>query len=42
MHADLQKAIMVGAVERVRPKMMTEVAIVAGLCTDPLKHRVRA
>jgi Cu(I)/Ag(I) efflux system membrane protein CusA/SilA len=30
-HADLQEAIMVGAVERVRPKMMTVVAIMAGL-----------
>lgn len=29
--ADLHKAIMVGAVERVRPKMMTVVAIMAGL-----------
>ncbi|MDB5526498.1 MAG: heavy metal efflux pump, CzcA family protein [Rhizobium sp.] len=29
--ADLNKAIMVGAVERVRPKMMTVVAIMAGL-----------
>ena len=29
--ADLQEAIMVGAVERVRPKMMTVVAIMAGL-----------
>lgn len=28
---DLQDAIMVGAVERVRPKMMTVVAIMAGL-----------
>ena len=28
---DLQKAIMLGAVERVRPKMMTVVAIIAGL-----------
>jgi copper/silver efflux system protein len=28
---DLQKAIMLGAVERVRPKMMTVVAIMAGL-----------
>jgi Cu(I)/Ag(I) efflux system membrane protein CusA/SilA len=28
---DLQEAIMVGAVERVRPKMMTVVAIMAGL-----------
>ena len=28
---DLQRAIMVGAVERVRPKMMTVVAIMAGL-----------
>ena len=30
-HADLHQAIMVGAVERVRPKMMTVVAIMAGL-----------
>jgi len=30
-HADLYSAIMVGAVERVRPKMMTVVAIMAGL-----------
>jgi Cu(I)/Ag(I) efflux system membrane protein CusA/SilA len=30
-HADLHEAIMVGAVERVRPKMMTVVAIMAGL-----------
>jgi Cu(I)/Ag(I) efflux system membrane protein CusA/SilA len=29
--ADLNRAIMVGAVERVRPKMMTVVAIMAGL-----------
>jgi copper/silver efflux system protein len=29
--ADLQRAIMLGAVERVRPKMMTVVAIIAGL-----------
>jgi copper/silver efflux system protein len=29
--ADLQQAIMLGAVERVRPKMMTVVAIMAGL-----------
>jgi Cu(I)/Ag(I) efflux system membrane protein CusA/SilA len=29
--ADLHKAIMIGAVERVRPKMMTVVAIIAGL-----------
>jgi Cu(I)/Ag(I) efflux system membrane protein CusA/SilA len=29
--ADLREAIMVGAVERVRPKMMTVVAITAGL-----------
>jgi Cu(I)/Ag(I) efflux system membrane protein CusA/SilA len=29
--ADLQRAIMLGAVERVRPKMMTVVAIMAGL-----------
>ncbi len=29
--ADLHHAIMVGAVERVRPKMMTVVAIMAGL-----------
>lgn len=28
---DLHRAIMVGAVERVRPKMMTVVAIIAGL-----------
>jgi Cu(I)/Ag(I) efflux system membrane protein CusA/SilA len=28
---DLRRAIMVGAVERVRPKMMTVVAIIAGL-----------
>jgi Cu(I)/Ag(I) efflux system membrane protein CusA/SilA len=30
-HADLHEAIMLGAVERVRPKMMTVVAIMAGL-----------
>lgn len=30
-HADLNAAIMVGAVERVRPKIMTVVAIMAGL-----------
>lgn len=30
-HADLYKAITLGAVERVRPKMMTVVAIMAGL-----------
>jgi len=29
--ADLHEAIMIGAVERVRPKMMTVVAIMAGL-----------
>ena len=29
--ADLYNAIMIGAVERVRPKMMTVVAIMAGL-----------
>src|SRR3546814_4975199 len=29
--ADLQRAIMLGAVERVRPKMVTAVAIMAGL-----------
>src|SRR5258708_34080438 len=29
--ADLQEAMMLGAVERVRPKMMTVVAITAGL-----------
>jgi Cu(I)/Ag(I) efflux system membrane protein CusA/SilA len=29
--ADLHEAIMLGAVERVRPKMMTVVAIMAGL-----------
>ena len=29
--ADLQEAIMLGAVERVRPKIMTVVAIMAGL-----------
>lgn len=31
VRADLNRAIMVGAVERVRPKMMTVVAIMAGL-----------
>jgi len=31
VHADLEDAIMSGAVERVRPKMMTVVAIMAGL-----------
>ena len=31
VHADLEGAIMSGAVERVRPKMMTVVAIMAGL-----------
>jgi len=31
MQADLSVAIMEGAVERVRPKMMTVVAIMAGL-----------
>jgi Cu(I)/Ag(I) efflux system membrane protein CusA/SilA len=30
-HSDLYDAIMEGAVERVRPKMMTVVAIMAGL-----------
>ena len=30
-HVDLRQAIMLGAVERVRPKMMTVVAIMAGL-----------
>ncbi len=30
-HTDLYEAIMVGAVERVRPKMMTVIAIIAGL-----------
>ena len=29
--ADIRQAIMVGAVERVRPKMMTVTAIIAGL-----------
>jgi Cu(I)/Ag(I) efflux system membrane protein CusA/SilA len=29
--SDLHQAIMLGAVERVRPKMMTVVAIIAGL-----------
>lgn len=38
-HSDLQEPIMVGAVERVRPKMMTVVAIMAGL-VPPLEHRV--
>jgi Cu(I)/Ag(I) efflux system membrane protein CusA/SilA len=33
--ADLNEAIMLGAVERVRPKMMTVVAIMAG----PVEHR---
>ena len=36
--ADLNRAIMLGAVERVRPKMMTVVAIMAGLSADPLEH----
>jgi Cu(I)/Ag(I) efflux system membrane protein CusA/SilA len=30
-HDDLRQAIMLGAVERVRPKMMTVIAIIAGL-----------
>ncbi len=37
--ADLQAAIMLGAVERVRPKMMTVTAIMAGLIPDSLEHR---
>jgi hypothetical protein len=39
--ADLYDAIMEGAVERVRPKMMTVVAIMAGLAADPVEHRHR-
>ena len=39
--ADLHAAIMLGAVERVRPKMMTVVAIMAGLAADPVEHRHR-
>ena len=35
---DLRRAIMVGAVERVRPKMMTVTAIMAGLHPDPVEH----
>jgi len=31
IHVDLHRAIMIGAVERVRPKMMTVIAIMAGL-----------
>ena len=40
--ADVAQAIMVGAVERVRPKMMTVVAIMAGLlpiCGAPVRAR---
>jgi amino acid transporter len=38
-HEDLREAIMFGAVERVRPKMMTVVAIMAGLLPiDALLH----
>ena len=37
--ADLNEAIMLGAVERVRPKMMTVVAIMAGLLPILWKHR---
>lgn len=36
--SDLHVAIMVGAVERVRPKMMTVVAIMGGLAADPVEH----
>ena len=39
--ADLHEAIMRGAVERVRPKMMTVVAIMAGLLPDHVEHRHR-
>ena len=41
---DLRAAIMAGAVERVRPKMMTVTAIIAGLLADPVepRHRLRA
>ena len=36
--ADLYQAIMIGAVERVRPKMMTVVAIMAGLLAHHVEH----
>ena len=39
---DLYAAIMEGAVERVRPKMMTVVAIMAGLLPDHVEPRHRA
>jgi Cu(I)/Ag(I) efflux system membrane protein CusA/SilA len=35
---DLYAAVMEGAVERVRPKMMTVVAIMAGLLAHPVGH----
>ena len=38
---DLHRAIMLGAVERVRPKMMTVAAIMAGTSADPMEHRHR-
>jgi hypothetical protein len=39
--ADLNAAIMDGAVERVRPKMTTFAAIMAGLLPMQLRHRRR-
>ena len=37
-HEDLRAAIMQGAVERARPKMMTVTAIIAGLLPIPWSH----
>ena len=39
--ADLNEAIILGAVKRVRPKMMTVVAIMAGLISNSVEHRDR-
>ncbi len=39
--ADLYAAVMEGAVERVRPKLMTVVAIMAGLLAHHVEHRHR-
>src|SRR5207245_6525915 len=41
-HDDLRAAIMAGAVERVRPKMMTVCAIMAGLLPIMWSHRTGA
>ena len=38
---DLHRVIMLGAVERVRTKMMTVAAIMAGAVAYPLEHRNR-